>query len=122
MKRVVSIDGIPFDNLMFISSELKIDDYIAEKILAIDGSSVLFAQTKGALTKEVIIDSGENGWISKATKDLLIATVDLTSKTVVFDDATTGTYYYDHTKTPITFTELYEGSDWFTIEMNLLKG
>lgn len=122
MKKVTSIDGIAFDYPLYISSEFDISDYIGERSVAIDGSSVMFVQAKGAFTKEVSLTSKDTGWVTKDTKDLLINTIDELSKTVIFDDTTTGTYYYDHTKTPISFSPLYEGSLWYTIEINLVKG
>jgi hypothetical protein len=122
LKRVVSIDGITLDNKCFISSEFDIDDYIGESSLAIDGSSVVFVQAKGSMTKEVSITSKDSGWISRDTKDALSNTVDELSKTVVFDDNTSNTYYFDHSTTPIKFTPLYEGSLWYNVEINLLKG
>ena len=122
MKRVVSIDGIAFSNKLFISSEFDVDDFIGESTLAIDGSSVVFVQAKGAFTKEVSIDSKDSGWVHKDVKDLLMNNVDELSKLVVFDDATNGTYYYDHTKVPIQFAPLFEGSLWYTVTINLVKG
>ncbi len=122
MKRVVSIDGIDFDNSMFISSEFDVDDYIGERSVAIDGSSVMFIQAKGAMTSEVSIYSKNSGWIHKDTKDLLMNNVDNLGKLVTFDDASSDTYYYDHTKTPITFDSLYEGALWYNVTINLLKG
>ncbi len=122
MKRVTKIDGVTLDNKCFISTEFDIDDYIADRQIAIDGSSVLFVQAKGAMTNEVSITSKNSGWVSDTTKDALINTVDELAKVVEFDDATTATYYYDHTKVPLQLTPLYEGSLWYNVELNLLKG
>ena len=122
MKRVVSIDGIVFDKKLFISSEFDVDNYIGESSIAIDGSSVMFVQPKGSMTKDVQIYSKDSGWVHVDTKDLLMNNADELPKTVVFDDASSGTYYYDHTKVPIEFTSLYDGALWYTIKINLLKG
>ena len=122
MKRVVSIDGVTLDNPCFITSEFDIDDFIGDRSIAIDGSSVLFVQAKGSLTREVQIYSKTSGWVTKETKDLLIDTVDELGKLVIFDDASQATYYYDHTKTPLKVDPLYEGSLWYNVEINLLKG
>jgi hypothetical protein len=122
LKRVKSIDGVTLDNNCFISTEFDIDDYIGERNIAIDGSSVVFVQAKGAMTREVKIYSKDSGWIHKDTKDLIIATVDTTAKTVVYSDDTSDTFYYDHSRVPVSFQPLYEGSLWYTIEINLLKG
>ena len=122
MKRVISIDGITLDYKLFISSEFDADNYIGSKQIAIDGSSIVYVQPKGSMTKEVSIYSKDNGWVSEAKKDLLMSSVDEAVKTVEFDDASSGTYYYDHTKTPMTFDALYEGAEWYSVTINLLKG
>jgi len=122
LKRVEKFDDIELDYKCFISTEFDIDDYIGEKSIAIDGSSVMFVQPKGAMTKEVSIYSKDSGFISGATKDLLAASVDTNSKIVTYDDGTTDTFYYDFTKIPISFKPLYEGSLWYSITINLLKG
>lgn len=122
MKRVVSIDGIVLDNPLFISSEFDIDNYMGSSEVAIDGSSVVFVQAKGAFTKQVQVYSKTSGWISEATKDSLSLIVDTSAKILVFDDASSDTYYFDHSKTPLKFISLYEGSLWYTTEINLLKG
>lgn len=122
MKKVLTIDGISLDYPLYISSEFDVDDFIGERDVAIDGSSVQFIQAKGAFTKEVSIYSKQSGWVSKETKDLLISSVDELAKVVEFDDLSSATYYYDHTKIPVKFDSLYEGSIWYTIEINLLKG
>lgn len=122
MKRVTKIDGVILDNKCFISTEFDIDDYIAERQIAVDGSSVVFIQAKGAMTNEVSITSKSSGWISDVTKDALIDTVDEFAKVVEFDDGTSATYYYDHTKVPLQVSPLYEGSLWYNVEINMLKG
>ncbi len=122
MKRVITIDGITLDNSCFISSEFDVDDFIGVRSIAIDGSSVLFVQSKGSMTKQVQITSKNSGWVSKDTKDLLFASVDVSAITVEFDDASTSTYYYDHERVPMKLTPLYEGSLWYNVEINLLKG
>jgi len=122
MKKVISIDGITLDNKCFISSEFDIDNFIGKRTIAIDGSSVMFVQAKGAMTKEVQVYSKTSGWVSKETKDLLIASVGTISIIVAFDDLTQDTYYYDHSKSPLKVTPLYEGALWYNVEINLLKG
>ena len=122
MKKVISIDGIDLDHPLYISSEFDVDDYIGFRSVAIDGSSVMFIQAKGAMTKEVSIYSKDNGWISETTKALLMASVDNQSIVVEFDDLSNATYYFNHTKVPMEFTPLFEGSLWFTVKINLLKG
>ena len=122
MKKAISIGGVTFDYPLFISSEFDFEEFTGSKTMAIDGSSVMFIQQKGSLTKEVELFSNENGWISEETRKLLRNTVDGNPKTVVFNDGTQETYYYDHTKTPIVFTALYEGSAWYSVQINLLKG
>ena len=122
MKRVVSIDGITFDNKLFISSEFDIDNYIGERSIAIDGSSIMFVQAKGSMTSDVSVYSKDSGWIHRDTKDLLTNNVDELGKLLVFDDTSSYTYYYDHTKIPLEFTPLFEGSLWYTVTINLVKG
>lgn len=122
MKRVISIDGIILDNSCFSSDEYEVDDFIGERTLAIDGSSILFVQAKGSLTQEVQIYSKTSGWVTKETKDLLIATVDNLVKVVEYDDATTDNFYYDHTKIPLKIEPLFEGCLWYNVEINFLKG
>jgi len=122
LKRVVSIGGVTLDYKCFISSEFDVDDYIGSKSTAIDGSTIVFVQPKGTMSKEVQITSKSSGWVSKSTKDALIATSGTSSITVSFDDGTTGVYYYDNTKIPMKFSELYEGALWYNVEINLLKG
>ena len=122
MKRVAKIDNIILDNLCFISTEFNIDDYLGERSIAIDGSSTTFVQAKGAMSLEVIVDSKDSGWITKATRDLLIASNDTNTVIIEYDDTTTDTFYYDHTKVPMKITPLFEGALWYNIEINLLKG
>jgi len=122
MKRVTKIDGVTLDNKCFISTEFDIDDYIAERQIAVDGSSVVFVQAKGTMSNEVQITSKSSGWIKEETKDALIDTVDESAKVIEFDDNTSATYYYDHTKVPLQFSPLYEGCLWYNVEINLLKG
>lgn len=122
MKKVTYIDGIVLDHPLYISTEFDIDNYIGERSIAINGSSIMFVQAKGALTNEVQIYSKTNGWISEVTKDLLIANDKTTAVIVTFDDTTTGTYYYDHTQAPMQFQSLYDGCTWYTVTLNMLKG
>jgi len=122
LKRAVSINGITFDYKLFISSEFDMDDYIGSRQIAIDGSSVMYIQPKGAMSKEVKLYSKTSGIISETTKGLLEQDVDENIKNIVFDDASNGDYYYDLTKTAIEFEPLYEGSEWYSVTINLVKG
>jgi 4-hydroxyphenylpyruvate dioxygenase-like putative hemolysin len=122
LKRVTTIDGIILDYKLFISSEFDADDYIGSRTIAVDGSSIMFIQAKGSMSKEIEIYSKDNGWVSEAKKELLMSSVDDLAIIVEFDDLSSATYYYDHTKTPMRFDPLYEGSEWYSITINLLKG
>ena len=122
MKRVKSIGGVVLDNNCFISTEFDVDNYIGESSIAIDGSSIVFIQPKGAMTLSVEIYSKDSGWVLEDTKNALIAIVDELSKVVVFDDDSSDVYYFDHTKVPISFTPLYNGSFWYNVLINLIKG
>lgn len=122
MRKVITIDGISLDNACYSSAEFDIDDFLAERTVAIDGSSILFVQAKGAMSKDVQFTSKSNGWITSDTMDLLIASVDVNSIIVEYDDLSTETFYYDHTTTPLKFIPLYDGSLWYNVEINLLKG
>lgn len=123
MKRVTHIAGIALDNPLNISTEFDIDDYLASKAVAIDGSTVMFVQPKGAMTREVTVYSKSNtGWIEEATKDLLIAAVGTGVVELTFDDLSVANYYFDHTKVPMTFEPLYTGCTWYNVTINLLKG
>lgn len=122
MRRVISIDGVILDHPLFIDSEFDIDNYIGERRVAIDGSSVMFIQPKGAFTKEVQLTSNTTGWQKEATKDSLIDIVNEEPKIIYFTDGSFGTYYFDLTATPLIFTPLYEGSVWYNVEINLIKG
>ena len=122
MKRVNTIDGVVLDYPLFISSEFDVNNHIGTRSVAIDGSSVMFIQPRGALSKEVQIYSGDNGWVSEAVKEQLMLKVDNEVIIVEFSDSSTETYYFDHTATPLSFTPLYEGAEWYSVQMNLLKG
>jgi len=123
LKRVKSIDGVTLNTNLFISTEFDIDNYIGERSIATDGSSVLFVQAKGAMTREVqIYSKDDTGWQDKTVKDALINTVDELSKIVIYDDDTQDTFYYDHTKIPLRLDPIYKGALWYTVEINLLKG
>lgn len=122
MKKVISIDGITLDRSCFISSEYDADDFLGASEVAIDGSTILFVQPKGALTKEVQITSRGSGFQKKQTKELLMASVGVSPIVVGFDNSTSDTYYYDHSRTPLQFEPLYDGSIWYTLTINLLKG
>ena len=122
MRVVTKIDGIVLDHSLYISSEFDIDNFIGERSITIDGSSVMFVQAKGAMTKEVQLYSGNNGWQIETTKDLIEQNVGTTQITLTFSDATTGVYYYDHASIPVTFKPLYDGSEWYNVTINLLKG
>lgn len=123
MKRVKSIDGVTLDTTLFISTEFDIDDYIGERSITIDGSSVMFVQAKGAITREVkIYSKAETGWQTDVVKDALMNTVDDLAKIVVYDDDTQDTFYYDHTKIPLKVEPVFNGALWYTVEINLLKG
>ena len=122
MKKVTHIDGIVLDHSMYISTEFDIDDYLGSKDIAIDGSTVMYVQAKGAMTREVQIYSKTNGWQELATKDLLEASVGTTSIVVTYDDASNDTFYYDHTKVPMVFDPLYSGCVWYNVTINLLRG
>jgi len=123
LKRVKSIDGVTLDTTLFISTEFDFDDYLGERAVAIDGSSVMFVQAKGAMTKEVqIYSKPETGWQSEEVKDALIDTVDELAKTIIYDDDTEDTFYYDHTKVPLQLEPIFNGALWYTVEINLLKG
>jgi len=71
LKKVTIIDGIVLDNNCFISSEFDIDDYIGSRVVAIDGSSIMYVQAKGSMTKEVKIYSKNSGWVLDVTTVLL---------------------------------------------------
>jgi len=123
LKRVKSIGGVTLDTALFISTEFDIDDYIGERTIAVDGSSIMFVQAKGALTREVqIYSKPDTGWQSQIVKDALINTVDTSSKTIIYDDDTEDTFYYDHTKIPLKVDPIFNGALWYTVEINLLKG
>ena len=122
MKKVTHIDGIELDHSMYISTEFDIDDYLASKSVAIDGSTVMFVQPKGSMTREVEVYSKSNGWQEEATKDLLTASIDTDVVVVTYDDATTDNFYYDHSKVPISFDPLYAGSLWYNVTINLIRG
>ena len=122
MKKVTHIDGIELDYPMYISTEFDIDDYLASKDIAIDGSTIMYVQPKGAMTREVQIYSKSNAWVEEATKDLLTASIDTTVIVVTFDDTSTANYYYDHSKVPISFDPLYLGCLWYNVTINLIRG
>ena len=122
MKRIISIDGVALDNPLFSSDEEEVDDFIGERTIAIDGSSILFVQAKGSMTLEVQVSSKTSGWVKKETKDLLFATVDNIVKVVQYDDLSTDNFYYDHTKVPMKIDPLFEGCLWYNVEINFLKG
>lgn len=107
---------------MYISTEFDIDDYLGTKDIAVDGSTVMFVQAKGSMTREVQVYSKSNAWVEEATKVLLEASVDMLSLQVTFDDLSSGTYYYDHSKVPISFEPLYLGCVWYNVTINLLRG
>ena len=121
MKKVKLINSIALDYNLFISSEFDADDYIGARQIAVDGSSVLFVQAKGAFTKEVVISSKEQGWVGEDLRVTLMADVDTTLKVITFDDDTTGNYYYDHTVVPMSFTPIFEGACWYIATINMLK-
>ena len=122
MKRVIKIGDVDLDHKLFISSEFDVDDFLSQRVVAIDGSSVVFVQPKGSMTKEVSITSKNSGWISEDTKQALTNMIGTDSISITFDDNTSANYYFDHTKTPLKFSSLYEGSLWYNVEINLLKG
>lgn len=122
MKRAVSIDGITFDYPLFVSSEYETDDFVGNQKLSNNGKTTKFVQNKISNTKEEVLFSNENGWVSSAVKSQLLLSANLNAVEVEFDDASTGTYYYDFTKIPISFVPLYEGAEWFKVTINLLKG
>jgi len=122
LKRVIKIGDVDLDHKLFISSEFDVDDFLSQRVVAIDGSSVVFVQPKGSMTKEVSITSKNSGWISEDTKQALTNMIGTDSISITFDDNTSANYYFDHTKTPLKFSSLYEGSLWYNVEINLLKG
>lgn len=121
MKYVTHVDGIALSHKLYISTEFDVDDYLAAKDVAIDGSTVIFVQAKGAFTREVQLTSKENGWQTGAVKDLLTASVDETVKVLTFSDASVGDYYYDHSKVPIAYDPIFTGSDWYSVVINLVR-
>lgn len=121
MRRVTSIDSVVLDHTCFISTEFVIANYIGTRSITIDGSSSIFTQLKGENTLEAQITSKGSGWVSRATKNKLMASVNIDNIVVEFNDASSETYTYDHTKIPMKFTPLYEGADWFSVEINLRK-
>ena len=122
MKKVTHVDGILLDHSLYISSEFDVDDFLASREVAIDGSSVMFVQAKGAMSREVQLYSKTNGWVEEVTKELLMASVDTDIIQLTFDDASSADYYYDHTKVPMTFDALYVGSTWYNVTINLIRG
>jgi len=122
LKRVKKIGNVELDKNVFISTEFDIDDYIGERTVAIDGSSVVFVQAKGAMSREVRVYSKDSGWQKNTTVDALMSAVNTSSITITYTDDTTDTFYYDHTKIPLKVTPLFEGALWYNIELNLLKG
>ena len=81
----------------------------------------MFVQNKGSMTKEVTLTSKDTGWIHKDTKDLILALIDTATHTVNFSDTTSGTYYFDHSKVPVVFKSIYEGADWYTVDIHLVE-
>ena len=122
MRRVSKIDNIQLNYPLYISTEFDVDNYIGEKSIAIDGSSVMFVQTKGSLTNEVEISSDGDCWVHETIKDQLMTIVDDQPKTITYTDGTTDTFYFDHTKTPLSFKPIYNGALWYNATLNMLKG
>ena len=122
MKRVVKIGDINLDKSIFVSTEFDVDDYIGEREIAIDGSSVMFVQAKGAYSQEVKIYSKDSGWQQKATRDAIFALDLLSTITITYNDNTTEDFIFDNSKVPIVMNPLYAGALWYNIEINLLKG
>jgi len=122
LKRVVTFDGISLDYPLYISTEFDIDNYIGTSSLAIDGSTVMFIQPKGAMTNQVQIYSKTDAWVSDTIKNSLMSGVDDLAKTVTYSDGSSDIFFYDHTKTPLQFTPLYNGALWYNVTFNLLKG
>jgi len=122
LKRAVSINGITFNYPLFSSEEYEAKDYIGTKTLTTGGRYNIKIQNKGSLTKEVMFSSGESAFIQEEIKNRLLGDVDLNAKNVIFTDGREQIYYYNHNSNAITFTPLYEGSMWYKVEINLLKG
>jgi len=123
LKRVIKIGGISLVNPLFISSEFDIDNFIGSNELTTDGSSVMFVQAKGSMTKEVqVYSKSQTGWVDEDVKVALTALVGVASVLIQFDDLSTETYYFDHTQIPLLFDSIYAGSTWYTVTINLVKG
>lgn len=122
MKRVVSINGIEFDYPLFSSEELNADNYIGTKTLTIGGGYNIELREKGSLSKEVTFLSRNSAFIREKTRRKLMRDIDLNAKNVIFTDGSEETYYYNYTSHALMCEPLYKGSEWYRVELNLLKG
>ena len=122
MRKVSKIDNIVLNYPLYISTEFDVDNYIGKKSIAIDGSSVMFVQAKGALSNEVEVSSNGDAWVHETIKDQLMTIVDENEKVITYTDGTTDTFHFDHTKLPLSFKPIYNGALWYNVTINLLKG
>lgn len=121
MKKAIKIGGLYLTYPLEVSSEMESNNYISQKNLATDGSTIIFAQPKDDLSLEVTLSSGKFGWQEDSVRTALMGMVGTTPVTVLYDDGTSDSYVFDHTKVPMRFTELYSGSCYFSVEIKLLK-
>lgn len=120
-KRVTHIAGVELDYPLFITNEFNSTNYIGEREFNNAGKNNEFIQPKGDSTLEVIVSSNEHGWVRYETIKQLQQIDQLSPFTLDFDDTTSDTYSFDHTKVPIEKESLYYGAEWYTITLNLVK-
>jgi len=120
--RVVSIGGVILDHTLFISTNEIVTEHIGFENITPSGTLSVFVQNIGSTYKEVTLNSKDNAWLKYDTITKLYALDFKVPHEVVFTDNTTAVYLFNNNKIAINITPTYDGSLWYNVIINLIRG
>ena len=118
-KRVTQIGDVVLTSPMHVEEFYSPEAIIASTERAIDGNFLFWEQLNPFETRTLV--SMESGWQLFDVKELIIAQYKqlATLFTLHYSDGTTETVRYNHSE-GISFTPLWEGSEYYTAKINLV--
>lgn len=119
-KRAVSIGATSFTYKLYVS-ELDAPNNIQSEV-SLSESGVHIIWQSEVLTPYITLVSKEHGWLTQTDKDAILVMYNLfeSTFTLTYDDASTDAVRFAHER-GIVFTPIIEGSDKYTVQINLAK-
>ena len=119
-KRVTSIGGVELDSKLHVREFFSPTDMVSEVKTLSDGSSVVWSMIKRNPDRTIV--SMESGWLGYQNKQDLLSQYSQIGVEfeIAYSDGSIEYAIYNHAK-GIAFTPLWEGSDLYTVEINMIR-